>query len=166
MFATRSLTIAAAAAGCVAITAAAAPTASADLVPTESVTSSYFMGDTLNCFVDARLSIEADAAIGGRPVVYVEPLGIRSTVPGVAAPATCSATLFTVWNDEQNPSPRAGTLRVDAAQSGSARARLELEVQPESDWTVVSFTPQAALIASYGATSAPPPGVLLGTYPR
>lgn len=136
-----------------------------DLVPQPGPIISYYMGDALNCFVDVRLTIEEDPALGGRQVAFVEPLGIRSTVPGIGAPATCSATLAAMWNDEKNGVPRVGAVRVDAVADRFERARLELDVEPGSQWTSLSFVPQSMVLASYGAFPATSTAVTYGELP-
>ncbi|MFE1593543.1 hypothetical protein [Nocardia sp. NPDC058705] len=151
MFATRSLSLTAAVAGCAVAAAVAAPTASASWPP-HGPMNSYFLGDALNCYVDVRLSVEADPT-DGRPVAFVEPVGIRSTIPGLAAPATCSATLGVTWTDERNkwtvlPS---GVQRVDAGPGTAERSRLDLNLPPETRGTMVNWVPQSAILVQAAA---------------
>ncbi|WP_336084337.1 hypothetical protein [Nocardia sp. SSK8] len=165
MFTTRSLMLATALAGCTAIGAVTATTAdAAPVVPPEpGPATSYFMGDSLNCFIDVRLTIEDQP--DGRQAAFVEPLGIRSTVPGLPAPTHCSATLGATWNDQQNPMMRFGSVRVDAAPDRTDRARMDLDVQPGSQWTSLSYIPAATILASYGAFPAMSTWVTHGTLP-
>ncbi|MFB7876354.1 hypothetical protein ACFC06_13945 [Nocardia sp. NPDC056064] len=164
MFTTRSLTLAAAIAGFTAFGAVATPAgAGPGIVPDPGPVTSYYMGDSLNCFIDVRLTIEDQA--DGRQSAFVEPLGIRSTIPGMQAPTQCSATLGATWNDERNPMMRFGSVRVDAAPDRSDRARLDLDVQPGSQWTSLSYIPASMALASYGAFPALSTAVTHGTLP-
>ncbi|MBF6177835.1 hypothetical protein [Nocardia otitidiscaviarum] len=106
----------------------------------------WAMGDTLNCYVDYTLWVDRDQTDPHRVIAHIQPRGIRPTIPGTEAPATCSVTLVPFSSTDRNPWNLIYSRldRIDADRTGGAPVQFDLPYQQDATWVTLNTVPITA----------------------
>ncbi|MFI9502915.1 hypothetical protein [Nocardia sp. NPDC052566] len=125
------------------------------VAPTRAQADGYVLGDTVDCFVDYRAWVEHDSAQPDRLVAYVQPLGVRPTIPGLPSPGRCATSLTAQWSDGVTVwPPHQASVRIDAGPTPGTPQQLILPIAPEAQSaTVIFVNPMLSLPLVPGATA-------------
>ncbi|MFE1594488.1 hypothetical protein [Nocardia sp. NPDC058705] len=119
---------------------------------------SYLIGETLNCFVDYSVWVARDPQQPHRVVGYIQPMGVRSTIPGLPAPQYCSTSLAVASSTGSVPFAPVilqWALRLEADQNGGRPIEVDLPYEPDSGWVRMQVMPGHSLTSGTATYTAP-----------